>query len=1809
MFNRYGAQNVNGTIYALKRDVVSKDGASALTAGNVRLRADKRPRPLTLRMAEGECLSVTLTNLLDPASNPNNADPDILTVNNQVAGRYVGFNPIGLPLADSIADDASYVGENANSLVGVGETRTFRYYGEEEGPHVVLSSGAAFGGQASGGNTSNGLWGTVVVEPAGARYYRSAVTEEELRLASTGQTTPEGHPVIDYDARYPDAEPWISEGKAGLPILSLLDGDETVHNEWAAIVAGPNDDGSFPALTYPLESQGLRNPALPSRLEAFRENVAVFHDEVVAAQAFPNWFGDPVFSHTLHGVADSFMINYGSGGIGSEVIANRLGVGPAHDCLSCAYEEFFLSAFTAGDPAMVVDVPANTGLEHCAPDGSGCDEAALGPKATAAFYPEDPANVFHSYLNDPVKFRGTHAGPKEHHVFHLHNHQWLYNADDDNSNYLDAQALGPGSAYTFEIAFGGSGNRNQSAGDAIYHCHFYPHFAQGMWALWRIHDVFEAGTKLAASMTDTGFHDDPFELAAAVPAPGSRALPDGEITAGAPIPAIVPLPGKALPPIPGKVQVVAVDKDGDGTPESSQALLDPSDTDPALVDTRPVVASADPNISENQLNPTGLRNPGYPFWIAGIDATVGQRPPTPPLDMLAEAGGWDGGLPRHTLDGYAVGGVTHSHETRTDFSKGIDVAKAHFLPELGTPFERAAMAFHARREHDTSAIDLVGGVADARFVTNGQLPTPGAPYFEPCRDDRGELVVTGQTGHFWGATDGGWFAAAPDRGADNPRVYKAANIQTDVVFNKVGYHFPQQRILALWEDVLATLDKTRAPEPFVMRLNTTDCAVYLQTNLVPSHYELDDYQVRTTTDVIGQHIHLPKWDLVSSDGAGNGWNYEDGVLAAETVIERIEAINAYNDLAAPGTPHLAPEPHYYADFQRPEWLGARTGIQRWFVDPLFNTDGEDRGLGITFTHDHFAPSTHQQVGLYATLLIAPKGSTYVHNETGEPLHVREDGGPTSWQAVVQPGDIDGDGAPDDYREFYFEFADFQHAYEAGAWVGVDENGDPTPPTTESFRDAVNPSVRKRRAFPDLVEFPPTCPGGVPRPCPEAISAADPGMYVVNYRNEPIAHRVFDPEKLGPDGKTGMQADGLGGDLAFAFASRTDRAIPELNADPSAWRYGPITGGLSAGDPFTPLVRAVDGDIVKIRAQTGAHEEEHTTNFHGVKWLRETSSFGRSANSGWKASEFINLSEKFSFSMPLTRDLTQTAPVSDHLYSFSAGQRGIWSGNWGIMRAYDVNQPDLVPLASNDRTQPVSVRNRRDFDGVCPIDAPVHAFDVTAVAINDVTSRPANVSIIPDDDSATMHVGGPLDPDGGSLVYNNRVTSLQGGESGPIHDPTALLYVFTEDLEPRDNLDRRQRITCTRSRRGSPIGPYNMECPVKLKDDVEPKPLVMRAPAGACISVTLRNRLPEAPADLAGYTTTKWIVKRDRGEPGEAAVPFENNLIRPSAHVGMHPQLVEYDVTAGDGANVGQNPTQTAAPGEIVSYKWYAGDITTASRRINRDTGLNAGAVDLVATPVEFGTVNLQPADKLKHGQKGMFGMLVIQPEGATWTEDGGESLSATVTKPDGQTFRDHVVMWHKAVNARYADGTPIEMIGIGEGGEPEPENASTYAINYRTEPMWFRYRMLSRTPFGRGGGLGDVADSHEAFSNVRTGGADPQTPVWTSPAGMESRLRVGMPWGVGRGIVFGMQGHGFQRNPYLSGAVPSQTIGNNPTGMWANTIEGVLTGAHHNVVVEAGGPAARPGDYLLRDFASIGMTNGLWGLFRVLESDAVASAE
>ena len=545
-----------------------------------------------------------------------------------------------MELKDVIDDDASWIGGNPNSLAAPGQKKNYCFCAKAEGAYLLYSTAANVGYQDGfGGQLTQGLFGSVLVQPKSAEWYRSQVTRGDLdsatynggqlpagmtltQLAATftsnGQTyklwtltksgpggftaqvtqtdlagnpvdvdgllkTRDFHPIINYQAT----------DSNGTPILAMLDKSlNIVHSDLTAIITGPNA-GRFPKSSDPVF---LANPTYPNRNEPYREFAIHYHDDPVVNQAFPEFQGldTPACQATntcgvtfaLSAARDFFAINYGMASIGPEVWANRIKVGPMSQCATCKFEEFFLSSWAVADPAMIVDFPAN-----------------CGHTATKALYPDDPSNVYHSYLSDHVEFRILHAGTNITHVHHQHAHQWLHSPNSDESDYRDSQMLSPGGAYTLDMTYFGSGNLNQTVGDSIFHCHFYPHFAQGMWSLWRVHDVFEAGTKL----DDQGLPILDW----------NRALPDGEIKRGTPIPAIVPLPTLAMAPMPIRTRVCPVFEatdyvqfEGDvcppgppgGNPVGYRGLVSKTDIN-------------DPSLKE--------RNPGYPFFVPGV---AGQRP-------------------------------------------------------------------------------------------------------------------------------------------------------------------------------------------------------------------------------------------------------------------------------------------------------------------------------------------------------------------------------------------------------------------------------------------------------------------------------------------------------------------------------------------------------------------------------------------------------------------------------------------------------------------------------------------------------------------------------------------------------------------------------------------------------------------------------------------------------------------------------------------------------------------------------------------------------------------------------------------------------------------------------------------------------------------------------------------------------------------------------------------------------------------------------------------------------------------------------
>ncbi len=1548
VYNRFGSHNPYGMVYALRSDVINLDTGKALDQGGaavpcrVGLRGDKRPRPLVLRANVGDKVQVNFTNLLCESAPAAGADRPLTRIASM--------------LFPGLRHDTSITGYNTfdpriTGIAGIepGASITYNLLAEREGASVFHDNGAPAGGQADGGSNVHGLFGVVNVEPRGADAYRSQVTApvmaEAKRQAAAGR-------FINYEAV--DTTGALT-GVAGRPLLNMVQSIGT--NRWRLVASD---------LNAIIQNHTVTADAYQPTNEAwFREFTVVLQDELKTVQAF-----GAAFDHEGVGVGarDGFGINYGASGIGAIVAANRAGLGPAAQCVECAWEEFFLTSWANGDPAMVVTQDPNG--------------------RPVALYGDDPGNVHHSYLGDPIKFRTVQGGVKETHVFHLHAHQWFaQNGGATQSSYLDSQTIGPRQGQTYQIAYLG-GNRNLSVGDSIFHCHMYPHFAQGMWGLWRNHDVFEDGT---------------------------RALPDGELgkgtdpltgltAGGAPSPAVVPIRNRPLPPQPTY--------GANGTP-------------------------------------------GYPFFVA---AQAGHRPPQPPLDLTAETQLGATGIGRHVIKtGERVLGAGPA---AGDMSSIVTVADLQLLPETGTPLERAAMAFHARSGVATTTPDGAASV----FALNGRAPVAGAAFADPCPVN------------------------AP------LRRYDVSAIEMQLVVNKAGWHDKQARINVLSSEVAQYEGLKRDAEPFFFRAHSGECIEFRHTNRLPVKLEKDDFQAKVPTDIIGQHIHLVKFDVMSSDGGANGFNYEDGTFARDAVIERVEAVRApagklsrvnadgsVTDLTA-NRASVLPEP---ANVAFP------TSIQRWWADELFDAQGKDRTLRTVFTHDHFQASNIQQHGFYAALVVEPKGSTWLKPDGS----VLANG--VGSQAIIT-GAADSATHPE-FREFLLASADFALLYKADGVTPID------PPAK-----------------------------------PELLSAAHHNPYLVNYKNEPI------PLRLARDGEASNLYTDARGDTSNVFSS------------------------LVHGDPFTPVLRAFEGDRVQFKLIHGAQEVQHSFTVHNQRWKRQVSD----PNSPYVGAQEIGISEHMEMDLGILPQVTGGAKVNDFMYHYGSTD-ALWNGGWGLMRVYankDVLDPVtgtvvnglLKPLTSNL----VSSLQRTLtglLGGVGNIVSGLLGQTTTTLGLNGCPSNATARSV-----NLEVWAARDLLP-GGTLTYN---------AAAGIHDPTALMVV------PASHVASLRAGTRT------------------------PEPLVMRARAGECLTVNLTNRLPATlpVPDLPG----------DAPMPG--IVSLNADQLKPSKNVGLHASLVSYDPRTSDGANVGVNPSTLAAPGQTRSYVWYLG-------RLDFDAlnGLFKGGV-----PIEYGTIPLRAmGDVVEHGSQGMVGALIVEPADATWWNTAGTAqtdgfgtraliklgssttsltssvngagvaisagVTATSTRAGGaNSFHENVLVYQDGLNLRRRTGASAAAEILPHYVGDDSYDYGERALNYGTEPLWSRIDFAQQSAACQLGTV--VADDINPCrlpptlmldndtrlpANLR-GQRGISTPLFTAKAGDAVRFRVLQPDGRARQHSFRIAGHSYADmgiEHFINPGASLITVGK---GVTANLYNG-----------------AQYGYWLYEDGPNTMVNTGMWGLFKV----------
>lgn len=207
------------------------------------------------------------------------------------------------------------------------------------------------------------------------------------------------------------------------------------------------------------------------------------------------------------------------------------------------------------------------------------------------------------------------------------------------------------------------------------------------------------------------------------------------------------------------------------------------------------------------------------------------------------------------------------------------------------------------------------------------------------------------------------------------KVFEIALIQANVVYNHFGWHDPQGRFFVLKEEIEACGGVENyihmvecgeiKVEPLVIRANAGDCIEVRLTNLLPLFLNESAFELKTLTNIVGYHIHLVKFDTITSDGSANGWCNIAGAFTFETLIER-----------------------FYANEE----------------------------LRTVFFHDHLYPNSHQQHGVFGALLIEPKGSTFHDKCTGKRLR-------KGTEAVIRRKDGTS------FREFMLMVHDFAYLFD------------------------------------------------------------------------------------------------------------------------------------------------------------------------------------------------------------------------------------------------------------------------------------------------------------------------------------------------------------------------------------------------------------------------------------------------------------------------------------------------------------------------------------------------------------------------------------------------------------------------------------------------------------------------------------------------------------------------------------------------------------------------------------------------------------
>jgi len=381
-------------------------------------------QPLVLRARLGECVVINLKNEIvnAPRGGPNG---------NPVITQPGGVPQVSIDIAGVSYDAAGgqggqAVGNNPVNMAAQGVTKQYKYYLDPlmgEGAKVFRSGGDSVQ------LTAHGLFGTLVAEDSGARWYDPSTGAEKtsdnnwsnweaMVDPSAGPTFREAviiyHEVGDenFNLRRPlrenaDAAPVGDQAQNGRALPMIDTGAPNAANPRAG---GGGTNAYRPgsrALNYRSESFYRRlQPLAPRGLDAMQAN------ESIAYSSYPN--GDP----------------------STPIVRSYLGEPTKTRLVHAGFEQLHVHHLHGG----------------------------------ATRWRQNPG------ADNTDMSSGLRKVP-------------IQNAQ---SIRLDSQTVSPMEAMNLEHECG-AGGCQQAAGDFLYHCHIAHHYIAGMWGMWRVFDTAQAG--------------------------------------------------------------------------------------------------------------------------------------------------------------------------------------------------------------------------------------------------------------------------------------------------------------------------------------------------------------------------------------------------------------------------------------------------------------------------------------------------------------------------------------------------------------------------------------------------------------------------------------------------------------------------------------------------------------------------------------------------------------------------------------------------------------------------------------------------------------------------------------------------------------------------------------------------------------------------------------------------------------------------------------------------------------------------------------------------------------------------------------------------------------------------------------------------------------------------------------------------------------------------------------------------------------------------------------------------------------------